>query len=104
MNKPPLLSREQVDVGYERFVEAHPEVRERILAITLELADNLELDVGELRRVEIAHALNEQAFRQGVDEFDLFLQYAVNSAEERKQILQATCDWPSQSDASTTEK
>ncbi len=91
MNKPHLLSREQVDTGYERFVKAHPEVRERILAITLDLADELEIDVGELRRVEVAHALNELVTRRDIDEFVLFLQYAVDSAKDREQILRATC-------------
>ncbi|WP_050453447.1 DUF6388 family protein [Candidatus Burkholderia verschuerenii] len=92
MSKPHLLSREQVDTGYERFVEAHPEVRERILAITLELADDLDFDIGELRRVEVAHAVNELAMRRGIDEFALFLQYAVDSTEERVQILRSWCD------------
>ncbi|WP_050455882.1 DUF6388 family protein [Candidatus Burkholderia verschuerenii] len=92
MSKSHLLTQEQVDLGYERFVEAHPEVRERILAITLEIADDLDFDIGELRRVEAAHALNERAMRQGIDEFALFLQYAVDLPEERQRILRARCD------------
>ncbi|GAB5098159.1 DUF6388 family protein [Caballeronia sp. HLA56] len=85
----PLLSKEQVEDGYERFVAQHPDVRARIEALTLEIADALGTDLGELRRVEVAHAMEEFAAREGIESFEYLLRYAISSASERAQILES---------------
>jgi hypothetical protein len=85
----PLLSKEQVKDGYERFVALHPDVRARIEAITLELASALGKDLGELRRVEVAHAMEEFAAREGVESFEYLLRYAISSASDRLRILES---------------
>jgi len=86
----PLLSKEQIETGYNRFLAQHPEASVRVKAITLELADALGADLGELRRVEAANALSESAASRGIDGFEYLLRFAVDTESEREQIMQTS--------------
>jgi len=88
MNKS-LLSKEQIELGYNRFLAQHPEASTRVKAVTLEHADILGVDLGELRRVEVAQALNESAANRGIDGFEYLLRFAIDTESEREQIMQA---------------
>ena len=87
-----LLSQEQVDAGYQRFLEKYPQAQARVAKQTQQIADILGEDLIELRRIEAGKALEEQATSLGVDSFEFLLQFAVESDEVRKQILQARSD------------
>ena len=86
----PLLSKEQIETGYNRFLAQHPEATVRVKAVTLELADILGVDLGELRCVETANALSEAAASRGIDGFEYLLHFAVDTESERGRILQAS--------------
>lgn len=85
----PLLSKEQIETGYDSFLAQHPEASARVKAVSLELADALGSDLGELRRVEAATALGESAASRGIDCFEYLLRFAVDTESEREQIMQA---------------
>ena len=85
----PLRSKEQIETGYNRFLAQHPEASVRVKAVTLELADALGADLGELRRVEAATALGESAACRGIDGFEYLLRFAVDTESEREQTMQA---------------
>ena len=87
-----LLSREQIEAGYRRFLEEDPQARAQVAEQTQQIADILGVDLTELRRIETAKALHERATALGVDSFEYLLQFAVEDDEIRQQILQARSD------------
>jgi hypothetical protein len=82
-----MLSEEQLETAYNRFLAEHPEVSVRVKAITLESADALGVDLRDLRRVEVAKALEEFAASCGLDVFEYLLGYAVETQSERQKIM-----------------
>ncbi|MDC2858683.1 DUF6388 family protein [Delftia sp. DT-2] len=88
----PLLSNEQLDVGYQRFLEHDHQARTRVESMTQEVADHLGTTLDEVRRIEIHRAISDRASALGVDEFEYLLGFAVPDAVERGKILQAQRD------------
>ncbi|WP_124833710.1 DUF6388 family protein [Burkholderia sp. Bp9031] len=84
----PLLSAQQIAVGYERFLSQFPAARARVDKLSQEVANIIGADLDELRRIEAATALGEVAKSLGIDPFEYLLQFAVDSEAERRQILQ----------------
>lgn len=89
MNRP-LLSKEQLATGYDRYLRRHSEARARVNAITQEHANSLGVGLEELRRVEVEMALSESAKSLGIDRFEYLLRFAVDTESEREQIRQAS--------------
>ncbi|MGE8448712.1 MAG: DUF6388 family protein [Comamonas sp.] len=84
-----LLSQEQIDAGYQRFLKEDPQARALVAEQTQQMADILGVELTVLRRDETAKALRERATALGVDSFEYLLQFAVETDEMRQKILQA---------------
>lgn len=91
MNKA-VLSKEQCDVGYQRFLDHDDQARIRVDSMTQDIADNLGMPLDEVRRIETHRAISDKASALGVDQFEYFLGFAVPDAVERAKILQAQKD------------
>ena len=87
-----LLTKVQIDMGYQRFLDQDPQAQAQVNKQTQQIADILGADLIELRRIEADKALHERATALGVDSFEYLLQFAVESDEMRQQILQARSD------------
>lgn len=88
----PLLSKQQIAAGHERFLAQYPAARTRVNAVTQDLADAIGGDLAELRYIEVANALSDAAASLGVDSFEFLLRFAVETETERQQILDALRD------------
>ena len=87
-----LLSKDQIDTAYQRFLEQNPQARARVNEITQQTADALGIYLSELRLVETSKALSDRATALGMDSFEYMLKFAVETDEMRQQILQARDD------------
>jgi len=88
----PLLSKQQIAAGHERFLAQYPAARARVKAVTQDVADAIGSDLAELRYIEVANALSDVAGSLGVDSFEFLLRFAVETETERQQILDALHD------------
>lgn len=83
-----LLSKEQCDLGYQRFLEQDQQARARVDSMTEQTAVALGMSLDEVRRIEAYRAFSDRASTLGVDQFEYLLEFAVPDAEERRKILQ----------------
>jgi|GEM_PF-7086860 len=83
-----LLSDQQVRVAHERFLVDYPGVLAHLAPIPEDFAKILGINLEDQRMKLVADAMADQARLQGVDAFDMLVEYAFESPSEREQILE----------------
>lgn len=86
------LNKQQVARGVTRFLEAYPAKRRELESLSAELAECLGLTLEELRQQRSHELLGGTAKALGRDEFEFLLEFAVDSQEERSELLAAHRD------------
>ena len=85
MNK---LTPEQWEKGRKRFLDGHPEIKQKIEALTQSEADALGVSLELLRESETMRELREVARIKGMDSTELFWSCIADTAEELKAMLE----------------
>lgn len=83
------LSPVQQATGRERFLDAHPEVKAKVLSVPQAVADALGVELTGIHESETYKAIAEMAKQAGEEADDYFLRYALDSEEERQEFIQA---------------
>jgi post-segregation antitoxin (ccd killing protein) len=83
-----LLTKEQIQFGYQRFLEEHPEVKIQIDLRVRETAIILDIEISDLWHIETANAISQRAYALGIDSFEYLLQFAINNSAHRQHIRQ----------------
>ena len=83
-----LLTKEQIQFGYQRFLEDHPEVKIQIDLRIRETRSILDIKLTDLLHIETANEISQRAYALGIDSFEYLLQFAINNCEHRQHIRQ----------------
>lgn len=83
-----LLTREQIKLGYQRFLEHHPLTKDQVNERAQKMADILGIEPSDLLHIETANVLIAQAKVLGIDSFEYLLQFAIENKEHRQTIIQ----------------
>ncbi|WP_280189119.1 DUF6388 family protein [Delftia sp. PS-11] len=83
----PLLSKDQVDLGIQRFLDEDPQARTRVENVSQEVADALGVELSELRSLQAREALGVRAAEQGTEPFEYLLKFTDLTDAERLQVL-----------------
>lgn len=83
------LSPVQQATGRERFLDAHPEVKAKVLSVPQAVADALGVELAEIHESDTYKAIADMAKKAGEDADDYFLRYALDREEERQEFIQA---------------
>ena len=81
-----LLTKEQIQFGYQRFLEEHPEVKIQIDLRVRETAIILDIEISDLWHIETANAISQRAYALGIDSFEYLLQFAIENSAQRQKI------------------
>ena len=84
-----LLPQEQIDAGFQRFLDQDAQAQAHVNSQSQQIADILKIDLSVLRRIETGMMLSQRASALGVDSLEYLLQFAVDTDEQRQQILLA---------------
>lgn len=83
------LTSKQMIQGHARFLEAYPAIHAAVMAYDHAVANALGLELETVRTQATAEAIVKRANDLNVDPFEFLLQFAVDTEEERKEILDA---------------
>jgi len=81
-----LLTKEQIQFGYQRFLEEHPEVKIQIDLRVRETGIILDIDISDLWHIETANAISQRAYALGIDSFEYLLQFSIENSTQRQKI------------------
>ncbi|WP_182343163.1 hypothetical protein [Comamonas koreensis] len=82
-----LLTREQIEKGYIRFLEKNPLALMKVNNRSQQIEIILGKKLSNIQYIETANILVEYAETIGIDSFEYLLLYAVESVEERQKII-----------------
>ncbi len=83
------LSPVQKATGRERFLDAHPEVKAKVLSVPQSVADALGVELAQIHENDTFTHIAQMAQQAGEDAVDYFLRYALDSEQERQQWIHA---------------
>lgn len=86
------LNEQQVARGLARFLDAYPSMKSEVESLGEDEAECLGLTLEELRLHHGHQLLADVAKTRGLDEFEFLLEFAVDSQEERSELIAANRD------------
>lgn len=86
------LNEQQVAHGLARFLDAYPSMKSEVESLGEEEAECLGLTLEQLRWHHSHQLLADVAETRGLDEFEFLLEFAIDSPEERTELIAANRD------------
>ncbi|XUT89150.1 DUF6388 family protein (plasmid) [Cupriavidus metallidurans] len=83
-----FLADAQMQAAQERFLAANPSVLAELDAVPPDIAKIFGINLEEQRKKLAAEAIATLARRKGIDAFEIWLEYAIESPSERTSILE----------------
>ncbi|UJB66458.1 hypothetical protein YS110_17695 [Acidovorax sp. YS12] len=77
----------QMAQGHTRFLDAYPQIHAEVMAYDDAVANALGLELETMRTQATAEAIVKQTNDLNIDPFEFLLRFAVDTEEERKQLL-----------------